>query len=347
MTPKHSNLLNAATNLGLPVGDARHSLLTTDEIAARLGQNVPYLAVTDALLWQNDAGNEILAEVTFGAEACVGHYPGSPSIPLVDMGRAMDQAAAISLTGHAGIPLLKRINKLRAESMEVARPDSPYWVSATREKGELITRLYSSASGKMLASIQGWEYDFASAPTASRTPQFTDVVDPLIAAAVEWAAPISYEQIAANIPQTPPFLVLRSGRRGRSASGAEVVQTISRFTADHVAGHLGGLNLLGPMHYSRSLAQSGMLLASLVGNAGKEVPEVVSAKTIWYDTREYFGPESEVVTTVTCDRTFSRGGHSFVTLSGVVCVQGKPVLGTESFNYVLVPSEHHPAGSFK
>ena len=112
-------------------------------------------------------------------------------------------------------------------------------------------------------------------------------------------------------------------------------------------GHFGGLTVLGPMHYSRSLAQSGMLLAALVGNVGAVVPEVVSGKTIWYDTREYFAPDAEVVTAVLCDRSFSRGGLSFVTLSGDVTIHGKLVFGTDSFAYILVPRSKHPATALK
>jgi hypothetical protein len=343
MNPEQSSLLDTALKLGLPVEGTKQSLLTQVEIASRLGQNAPYLAVRHALLCQKDGEHGLLAEVWFGPETCAGHYPGSPSIPLVDMGRAMDQAAAISFNGHVGVPMLKRISKLRAESMEVARPDSAYWIWATKENGALVTRLYSSVSGKILATIQGWEYVFASAPSASLNPQFAGLTNLPTAVEIEWLTPIQRDQIVKHIPQTPPFLVLQSGRRGRTSAGAEAVQTISRFRVEEVSGHLGGANLLGPMHYARSLAQSGMLLSSLVGNAGTAVPEVVSAKTIWHDTREYFGPEVEIVTTVICDRTFNRGGLSFVTLNGVVSVQGKPVLGTDSFVYVLIPSAQHPS----
>ena len=154
MNTDQVSLFDAAIKLGLPVEGTQQTLLTEAAIAARLSQNPPYLAVHRALLCQKEGEHGLLAEVWFGPETCVGHYPGSPSIPLVDMGRAMDQAAAITSNGHVGIPLLKRIGKLRAESMEMSRPDNVYWVWATKEKGELVTRLYSSASGKMLATIQ-------------------------------------------------------------------------------------------------------------------------------------------------------------------------------------------------
>lgn len=345
METEQSFLHNTALKLGLPVEGTQQVVLSEAEISARLGQIPPYLAVHRALVCQKDGEYALLAEVRFGPETCEGHYPGSPSIPLVDMGRAMDQAAAVTLNGHAGIPLLKRIAKLRAESMEIARPENPYWVWVTKEKGEIVSHLYSEVSGKMLATIQGWEYDFAAAPVASQIPQFDGFQNPSAALEIQWAESIPRDQIARLIPQAPPFLVLQSARRGRTSSGAEVVKTISKFGTAEVAGHLAGLTVLGPMHYSRSLAQSGMLLAALVGNAGVVVPEVVSGKTIWYDTREYFAPDAEVVTTVVCDRSFSRGGHSFVTLNGVVCAHGKPVLGTDSFAYILVPLAQHPAGS--
>ena len=333
----------AATKLGVCLGGTQPTILAEAEIAERIGQGRPYLTVRGALICGKDGERETLAEVSFPPETCAGHYPSSPSIPLVDMGRAMDQVAAISLDSRRGIPLLRRISKLRAESMEAAHPDNAYWVWARKEKGELITRLYSSATGSALASIHGWEYDFAASPVVSGSPQFPGLVMSAGADEIEWSDPIHSDQIGKCIPQTPPFLVLKSGRRGRVSSGAEVVQTISRFEAHHVAGHMCGADLLGPMHYSRSLAQSGMLLAALVGNAGAVVPEVVSAKTIWYDTREYFAPDAEVVTTVICDRNFVRGGNAFVTMTGVVCIHDKPVLGTDSFNYVLIPDAQHPA----
>ena len=242
-----------------------------------------------------------------------------------------------------GIPLLKRISKLRAESMEMADPTSAYWIWVVRERDELVARLYSSRTGKPVATIQGWEYDFSPMPTASREPRFAALVGCAAPTDITWLEQIDQESIKHHIPQTPPFLVLQSARIGRAASGADVVQTVSRFGAAEVSGHIAGVDLLGPMHYSRSLAQTGMLLSAIVGKDRNAVPEVVNAKVIWHDTREYFGPEEEVITTAVCDRNFSRAGHTFVTLSGTVSVRGKHVLGTESFVYVLVPRDQHPA----
>lgn len=73
------------------------------------------------------------------------------------------------------------------------------------------------------------------------------------------------------------------------------------------------------------------------------MPEVVSGKSIWHDTREYFAPDVEITTTVVCNRVFTRGGSTFVNVHGHVEVQGKAVLATEGFTYILVPTDKHPA----
>jgi len=314
-----------------------------EEIADLLHQERPYLALQRASRWQRNGESGVLAEVRFESGVCDGHYPGSATIPLVDMGRVMDQAAGLTSNSQGKIPLLKRISKLRAESMEVARPDSSYWIWAFPEKGELITRLYSDTSTSILASIQGWEYDFAVSVDGSEQPRFVATEGAVENVEVKWIEEIDSERIARLIPQAPPFFVLQSAWNGNTSTGADVVKSFSSFKIDHVAGHLDGIHLLGPMHYARSLAQTGMLLAALVGGSENAVPEVVSAKTIWYDTREYFGPEVEVMTTVVCDRKFGRGGLSFVTMNGIVSVRGKAVLGTDSFVYVLLPRATHPA----
>ena len=219
MDTEQSSLLNTALKLGLPVEDTKQNVLNETEISERLGQVAPYLALRRALVCQKDGEHSLLAEVRFGPNTCDGHYPGSPSIPLVDMGRAMNQAAAATFNGQTGIPLLRRIAKLRAESMEVAHPDNPYWVWVTKERGEIVSHLYSSASGNMLATIQGWEYDFATMPVVSKTPQFGALQNPLVALEFQWMESFHHDQITKLIPQAPPFLVLQSARRGRTASG--------------------------------------------------------------------------------------------------------------------------------
>ena len=343
MTTEQNSLEEVARKLGLPIDGCLLSVLTPTDIAARLRQTPPYLALTRALLCSNGESSELLAEAHFPPEVCDGHYPGSPSIPLVDMGRVMDDAAAVFLCRNGHIPLLKRIAKLRAESMEVAHLDTPYFIRVSQEKGEVVAKLFSSFTYQPLATIQGWQYDFVSAPEISSAPRFAADAAVQIKSTITWLNEIDQTELSRRIPQSPPFFVLKSAKRGVTETGGHVVRTISRFKAEVVSGHFTGLDALGPMHYSRSLAQTGMLMASLCGELQEVVPEVVSAKTIWYDTREYFRPDVEVETLVFHERSFTRGGMSFVTLNGVVLVQGKPVLGTDSFVYVLVPRSQHPA----
>ncbi len=119
MKSEHASLLATAQKLGLPTGAiSEQRSLAKEDIAKRLGQRPPYLAICHGLVCANGEGSDLLVEASFPQEICMGHYPGRPSIPLVDMGRAMAQAAAASLSRSAGIPLLKRISKLRAESRE-------------------------------------------------------------------------------------------------------------------------------------------------------------------------------------------------------------------------------------
>jgi len=343
MTPEQISLEEVARKLGLQIDGCELSVLTPNDIATRLRQTPPYLALTRALLCSNGESSALLAEAHFPPEICDGHYPGSPSIPLVDMGRAMDDAAAVWLCRNGHVPLLKRISKLRAESMEVTRPGTPYFIRVSQEKGEVVTKLYSSVTYQPLATIQGWQYDFVSVPEISSAPRFEADAAVQIKTAITWQNEIDQAELLRRIPQSPPFFVLKSAKRGVTATDSHVVRTISRFKIESVSGHFTGLDALGPMHYSRSLAQTGMLMASLCGELQEVVPEVVSAKTIWYDTREYFRPDVEVETIVFHERSFSRGGMSFVTLNGIVLVHGKPVLGTDSFVYVLVPRAQHPA----
>jgi hypothetical protein len=345
MTTEQISLEEAARKLGLQIDGCELSVLTPTNIAARLRQTPPYLALTRALLCSNGESSELLAEAHFPPEICDGHYPGSPSIPLVDMGRAMDEAAAVWLCRNHHVPLLKRISKLRAESMEAARPGTPYFIRVSQEKGEVLTKLFSSVSYQPLATIQGWQYNFVSVPEISSTPRFEADAAVQIKSAITWLNEIDQTELSHRIPQLPPFLVLKSAKLGITETGGHVVSTISGFKTEAVSGHFTGLDALGPMHYSRSLAQTGMLMASLCGELQEVVPEVVSAKAIWYDTREYFRPEVEVETIVFHERSFSRGGLSFVTLNGVVLVHGQTVLGTDSFVYVLVPRAQHPAAS--
>ncbi len=167
----------------------------------------------------------------------------------------------------------------------MARPDSAYWIWVTREKNELVTRLYSSIGDKPIASIQGWEYDFAAEPEASREPKFEVLPERSAPSGIRWLEEIGSDEIERHLPQRAPFLILESAQRGVTASGADTVQTVSRFRTAEVAGHFAGVEVLGPMHYSRALAQSGMLLAALVGQSGDAIPEVVNAKKRFGMTR--------------------------------------------------------------
>jgi len=328
----------------LPDRWRRIAVLESGAIEAALGMRYPYLAVRRAAKYQDGEEQAVLAEVRFGAACCDGHYPACPSVPLVDMGRAMDQAAALLLTPSAHPPRLVAIRALRCEAARVAPPEEAYLVLARRSGAEVVARVLTRAGGVGLASIHGWEHAVDGAPPLSRVPRFatyTRATDEC--PEVRWQERLDRAALDRLTPQRPPFRVLEAGRVGADARGAVAVQTVARMQRDQVVGHFAGVDALGPMHYARALAQTGMLVASLVTGSDDGVPEVVGGKGLRHDAREYFAAGSEIVTTAWCERTSRRMGRSFVVVRGRVEVEGKPVLWSDGLTYALVARCEHPA----
>src|SRR5438067_353862 len=98
MNQETATILTEVQALQLPLLSADRRLRTKDQIAARLRQMPPYLVLERALLFlRSGSPLALLAEVRFPTGVCDGHYLGKPCVPLVDMGRAMDQAASLLL----------------------------------------------------------------------------------------------------------------------------------------------------------------------------------------------------------------------------------------------------------
>jgi len=145
-------------------------------------------------------------------------------------------------------------------------------------------------------------------------------------------------------PERRPFWIITRACVGQFADGRRVLRTHARFDATMTAGHFADRTVLGPVHLSRALAQSGMLLTSLAAETSAAVPEVVAIKRLTFDHGSYQAADSDVVTEVICERVFTRGGRQFANVRGSVWVNGAPRLETDQFTYVLIPRAEHPGG---
>ena len=322
--------------------------LNVEQITKSISQSAPYLLLHSAsTLLLEDGRQCIVAETNFPAQICEGHYPGAPTVPLVDMGRAMDQAAALfasqSSDARPGIPLLLGIDRLRAGNVSFCPADVHCVIVAERPASQINTRMYLVSSNDLIATIDGWEYDFGFPEISSSDSPFKS------SAILEKYHPcnkcidIGPEQIFDLIPQRPPFLVISDAIFGLAHDGAPVVHSFASFPDAAVKGHFCDCSILGPMHYSRCLAQSGMLLSSLVAGPSAAIPEVVQTKMSHHDTSRYFSSCATVETYVRCEKFLARGNLTLVIVSGVTLVRGHQTAGTDEFKYVMVPREKHPS----
>jgi hypothetical protein len=220
------SMSSTAHRLGIAATDYRY--LSQLEISDALAQQPPYLSLQEAAVYNQDGmPHDVLAKARFGLEICDGHYPGCPSIPLVDSGRVMDQTTALlavsrSEVARGKIPLLRRVSRLRAESMETLRPDDFYWIWAATNNDRFVTRLYSGAERTLISTIEGWDYDFAERPSFGQRVE--EVVEPHTED-TSWfncEQTLDEESIMDRIPQRPPFLVLNEANVGRTLDGTLV-----------------------------------------------------------------------------------------------------------------------------
>jgi len=156
-------LADVAETLGIPWIDVSDQILASDEIGELIQQSPPYLVLARAM---RGKGRSLLAEARFSPDTCDGHYPNRPCMPLVDLGRAMDQAATLLAASRYDdwrLPLSRRANGLKGHSVQHYEVDDRYWVLASEESSQISTKIFSTRTMELLASIRGFEHEFIGA----------------------------------------------------------------------------------------------------------------------------------------------------------------------------------------
>ncbi len=149
--------------MGLPATAETVKFCEESEISSIIRHTLPYLLLTHALCGRTSGSSMlfVFARASFSERESDGHYPGFPSLPLTEIGRAMDQTAALfsGYTKSAGtgkIPLLRRIAKLKGGRTERFDPLNQYWIWASSHNRELRTTLFSGSLSSPPASLEGW-----------------------------------------------------------------------------------------------------------------------------------------------------------------------------------------------
>jgi 3-hydroxymyristoyl/3-hydroxydecanoyl-(acyl carrier protein) dehydratase len=341
-------MLEMAALLGLPVNAETFQFSEQSEISSVIRHTPPYLLLTHALCGRA-SGSSVLfvfARATFSERECDGHYPGFPSLPLTEIGRAMDQTAALfagyaasDSAGAGKIPLLRRIAKLKGGRIEKFDPVNPCWIWASTHNGELRTTLFSGSLSSPLASIEGWTYDFKNDNEFQSSLSENLRISPDVS-----FARLDRGNIMKLIPQAPPFLILESATITHEQNGHATISAHAHVLPEMKAGYLGRNKILGPMHCSRALAQSGMVLCAATLPLPDFIPEVGSAYNIWYDTSCYFRNQNEVTVLARIEHLISKKSLNMAKVSGSVFCNGREIYGAESLNYILIPRDDHPAG---
>ncbi len=335
-------MIKAAEALGLPNGADNYKLIDQNQVMRKIKQRPPYLALEAGLLhYQNGRPSALLAKAAFPENICDGHYDAAPTIPLVDSGKAMDQAAAMLAMESRGlngetIPLLKEISNLKGYAMEVFDPKSDYWIWGDRENGRINTKFFSGKTKNLLAGFGNWQYDFVDrAELGKRTER-----RPLATAEIELenAHQIDPEQLTV---QTAPFFVLERAFTGAAPNGNPKLRAEAHMPHETVAGHIDNHKVMGPMHCCRVLAQAGIVLSKSVSEQPDAVPEVVSSKAAWYDSQFYFSPDEPLFVEVEAARIIRRRGGEMVVVKGAVSVAGRTICRTDNFTYMLIPKDKH------
>ena len=341
-------MLEKAALLGLQVTAETVGFCAESEISSMIWHTPPYLLLTHALCGRS--GSSVLfvfARASFSERECAGHYPGFPSLPLTEIGRAMDQTAALfagyAASANAGkIPLLRRIAKLKGGRIERFDPLNPCWIWASSHNGELRTTLFSGSLLSPLASIEGWTYDFKNEHEFELSLSESLLVPPDLS-----SSELDRNDIMKLIPQAPPFLILESATISKEPNGHATILAHARVLPEMKAGYLGRHTVLGPMHCSRALAQSGMALCAGALPLQDFIPEVASAYRIWYDTSCFFQNQNDVKVIARIENLISKKSLNMAKVSGSLFCNGREVYGAESLNYILIPRDEHPAGSSK
>jgi 3-hydroxymyristoyl/3-hydroxydecanoyl-(acyl carrier protein) dehydratase len=341
-------MLEKAALLGLPVTAETLQFCDESEISSIIRHTPPYLLLTHALCGRS--GSSVLfvfARASFSERECDGHYPGFPSLPLTEIGRAMDQTAALfagyaESAGAGKIPLLRRIAKLKGGRIERFDPINPCWIWASSHNGELRTTLFSGSLSSPLAAIEGWTYDFKSENEFESSLSESRLVPPDLS-----CTELDRNDLMKLIPQAPPFLILESATISKEQNGHATISAHAKVLPEMKAGHLGRDTILGPMHCSRALAQSGMVLCAAVLPLPDFIPEVASAYSIWYDTSCYFQNQSDLTVISRIENVISKKSLNMAKVSGSLFCNGREVYGAESLNYILIPRHEHPAGRSK
>ncbi len=338
-------MVEKAVLLGLPVTAETVQFCEESEISSIIRHTPPYLVLTHALLGRSGSSPLfVFARASFSESECDGHYPGFPSLPLTEIGRAMDQTAALfagyAESAHAGkIPLLHRIAKLKGGRIERFDPLNPCWIWASLHNGELRTTLFSGTPSSPLASIEGWTYDFKNKEEFESSLSESLLVFPDVS-----CSELDRNDLMKLIPQAPPFLILESATISKEPNGHATISAQARVLPEMKAGYLGRDTILGPMHCSRALAQSGMVLCAAALPLPDFIPEVASAYSIWYDTSCYFKSQNDVTVVARIESVISKKSLNMARVSGSLFCNGRKIYGAESLNYILIPRHEHPAG---
>lgn len=340
-------MLEKGALLGLPINAETFQYCEESDISTIIRHTPPYLVLTHAICGRSGSSALfVFARASFSERECNGHYPGFPSLPLTEIGRAMDQAAAL-FAGYAAsesavsgkLPLLRRIARLKGGRIEKFDPVNPCWIWASKHNGELRTTLFSGSQSIPLASIEGWTYDFKDEREFQSTLSEAILMPPDIS-----DNELDRSEIMKLIPQTPPFLILESASITHAQNGDAMISAHARVLPEMKAGYLGQQEILGPMHCSRALAQSGMVLCAAALPFSDFIPEVASAYSIWYDTSCYFKNQNDVRVNARIENVISKQSLKMARVSGSLLCNGREIYGAESLNYILIPHRDHPAG---
>lgn len=362
-----------ALRLGLPLPDCESTLLGSAEISDIIQHLPPYLVLTDALcscqgrsIVLNGRVNDhnpnsfctelvpessakdgnsmfVLARASYSTADCDGHYPGWPSLPLTEIARSMDQAAtlfaAISSQSRKGlVPLLRSISKLKGGSIEWYDANCSYLIWVSVQNSEIVTRFFMDTHQEPIVTISGWSYDYTEEiDVHSAAPDLASTSDECHSTEIDRLG------IMDIIPQAPPFLILDHTSVFQDEAGKATVNSCAHVLPSMVKGHLGRNGLLGPMHYSRALAQSGMVLCAEEFGSSSFVPEVASAGGLWYDTGCYCDVMNHIRVEAKIDRRIEKRSIRMAVVSGAVYCCGRKVYGAESLNYIMIPRNQHPA----
>jgi len=353
-------MLETAILFGLPLSTQKCELFSQSEIADLVKHVPPYLVLTDALCGYRITDDSVIGDSQSGYPAdidacfvfakacyseieCDGHYPGCPSLPLTEIARSMDQSATLFAV-YSGkikdknVPLLRRITKLKGGSIEKFDPDSSFWIWVSLQNGEITTKFYISGHQEPIVTISGWSYDVTEVMNVHSSfplsvPSSDECED----------AEFDREDIMKIIPQAPPFLILDCASVFQDEGGRSTIHSCAHVLPEMVEGHLGKNVILGPMHYSRALAQSGMVLCARVFGSSEFVPEVSSASGLWYDTGHYYEGMNTIRVEARITRFTDKRTIKIAVVSGDVYCCGRKVFGAESMNYIMIPRCQHPA----